>query len=198
MDSDNMRVTSPRRQWHTAGLPPVFYHTTFVDNAPLVIGERKVSANKGNSICQSRNGFVSLSDRISRGIVEFFGNVVFEFDALSLYEKNPSITPRDYGIAEDDVERYDELPFFENEWRAPMVVAFGLNDINKVLLIVSKDFQESTFEPIAALLEVAEISYCFLSERWLPDKINSDTARYFFRLENWTRFQDSLTSIPSF
>jgi hypothetical protein len=183
-----MQVVSQKRKWRNAGLPPVFYHATFVDNVPLIITERKLIANRGNSICRSKNGSASLSDRITKGIVEFFGNVVFEFDALSLYEKNPSIAPRDYGIAEDDIERYDELPFFENEWRAPKVVAFELNDINKVLLITSKDFQESVFEPLITLLENAKISYCFLAERWLPDKINSDTARYFFRLENWKRF----------
>jgi len=119
-----------RREWHNAGLPCVFYHTTFVENAPLITSERKIVANKGNSICRSKNGSVSLSDRITKGIVEFFGNVVFEFDALSLYQRNPLIAPRDYGIAEDDVERYDQLPFFENEWRAPTVVSFDLNDIN--------------------------------------------------------------------
>lgn len=188
---DMMRLTSLKRKWRNAGLPPVFYHTTFVDNAPLIISEQKVSANKANSICRSKNGSVSLSDRITKGIVEFFGNVVFEFDALSLYGKNPSIAPRDYAIAEDDIERYDELPFFENEWRIPKVVVFELNDINKVLLITSKDFQESVFEPVTALLEGAKISYCFLAERWLPDKINSDIARYFFRLENWKRFIDA-------
>ena len=193
-----MQLTSLKRKWHNAGLSPVFYHTTFVDNAPLIINERKLSANKGNSICQSRNCLLSLSDRITRGIIEFFGNVVFEFDALSLYEKNVSIAPRDYGIAEHDIESYDELPFFENEWRTPKAVVFELSDINKVLLITGKDFQESVFEPITTLLEVATISHCFLSERWLPDKINSDIARYFSRLENWSRFQYSSTSTSSF
>ena len=186
-----MQVASLKIKWRKAGLTPVFYHTTFIDNALLLIKDRKLSANRGNSICRSKNGSVSLSDRITKGIVEFFGNVVFEFDALSLYERNQSIAPRDYGIAEDDIERYDELPFFENEWRIPKVVAFELNDINKVLLITSKDFQESVFEPVTALLEGAKISYCFLSEKWLPDKINSDTARYFLRLENWKNFIDA-------
>ena len=187
-----MQLISLKRKWLNAGLSPVFYHTTFIYNAPLIISERNISVNKGNSICQSRDGFVSLSDRITRGIIEFFGNVVFEFNALSLYEKNLSIAPRDYGIAEDDIESYDELPFFENEWRTPKAVVFELSDINKVLLITSKDFQESVFERVTHLLEVATISHCFLSERWLPDKINSDTAQYFFRLENWNRFRDSL------
>lgn len=185
-----MQVASLKIKWRKAGLPPVFYHTTFIDNASLIITEQKISANKSNSICRSKNGSVSLSDRITKGIVEFFGNVVFEFDALSLYERNQSIAPRDYGIAEDDIERYDELPFFENEWRIPKVLAFKLNNINKVLLITSKDFREPIFEPVITFLQNARISYYFLSESWLPDKINSDAARYFLRLENWKRFID--------
>ena len=183
-----MQLSSLKREWRRAGLPPVLYHTTFVDNAPLIIRGRKLSANKGGSICQSRNGFVSLADRITQGLIEFFGNVVFEFDALSLYARSQLIAPRDYKIAEDDIERYDELPFFENEWTAPKLVAFELNDINKVLLITSQDFREPVFEPIIALLQDARISHCFLSEGWLPDKLNSDIARYFSRLGNWKRF----------
>jgi len=81
----------------------------------LILEEQRIIANKGNSICQSKNGFISLSDRITKGIVEFFGNVVFEFDAVSLYRRNNLIAPRDYGISEDDIAKYDELPFFENE-----------------------------------------------------------------------------------
>ncbi len=193
-----MQLTSLKRKWRNAGLPPVFYHTTFVDNAPLIISEQKVSANKDNSICRSKNISVSLSDRLTKGIVEFFGNVVFEFDALSLYQRNTLIAPRNYGVAEDDINRYDELPFFENEWRTPDVVDFDLNDINKVILITSKDFREPIFESITSLLEVATINHCFLSERWLPDNISSDTRRYFFRLENWSRFQNILISTASF
>jgi hypothetical protein len=71
------------------------------------------------------------------------------------------------------------------------VVVFDLNNINKVLLITSKDFRASIFESVITLLQDARISYCFLSERWLPDKINIDTARYFSRLENWKRFIDA-------
>ena len=188
-----MGFVSLKRKWRSARLPPVFYHTTFRDNVPFLIREQKLIANKGKSICQSRSGFVSLSDRVTQGIIEFFGNVVFEFDALFLYTKNGLIAPRDYQIAEDDIARYDELPLFENEWIVPNLVVFELNDIKKVSLITSKGFPESAFKPVTTLLESAEISYCFLSERWLPNKINTDIARYFFRLENWARFQSCLT-----
>jgi len=174
----------------------VFYHATCVDNATPIISERKVSANKGNSVCQSSNGFVSLSDRITRGIVEFFGNVIFEFDALSLYDQNPSLAPRDYAIAENDVERYDELPFFENEWCVPGTVTFGPEDINRVLFVTSKGRAEPGFQTIVDLLEHDGMAYLFVPERHLPDSINSDTARYFFRLENWSRFGESLGSHP--
>lgn len=176
-------------RWKKAKLPQVFYHTTFIDNAPLILEEQRIIANKGNSICQLKNGFISLSDRITKGIVEFFGNVVFEFDAVSLYRKNNLIAPRDYGISEDDIAKYDELPFFENEWIVPEELRFNLKDINKVLYITSKDFREPTFNDIVTFLHNKGIEYTFLSERWLPDNILSDTARYFFRMENWGEFK---------
>jgi hypothetical protein len=177
-----------RERWGKSNLPVAFYHTTFVENAPLILKEEKIIANKGNSICQSKNGSVYLSDKISKGIVEFFGNVVFEFDAVSLYRKNKLIVPRDYGILEDDIKRYDELPFFENEWVVPKELRFNMKDINRVLLITGKDFREPAFGDITTLLRNKEIEYTFLSERWLPDNILSDTARYFFRIENWVEF----------
>lgn len=176
-------------KWEKAKLPQVFYHTTFIDNAPLILEEQRVIANKGNSICQSKNGFISLSDRITKGIVEFFGNVVFEFDAVSLYRKNNLIAPRDYGISEDDIAKYDELPFFENEWIVPEELRFNLKDVNKVILITSKDFREAAFDDIITLLQSKRIEYTSLSERWLSDNILPDTARYFFRIEDWGKFK---------
>jgi hypothetical protein len=176
-------------KWKKAKLPQVFYHTTFIDNAPLILEEQRIIANKGNSICQSKNGFISLSDRITKGIVEFFGNVVFEFDAVSLYRKNNLIAPRDYGISEDDIAKYDELPFFENEWIVPEELRFNLKDINKVLLITSKDFREAAFDGLITLLQSKRIEYTSLSERWLSDNILPDTARYFFRIEDWGKFK---------
>lgn len=176
-------------KWEKVKLPQVFYHTTFIDNAALILEEQRIIANKGNSICQSKNGFISLSDRITKEIVEFFGNVVFEFDAVSLYRKNNLITPRDYGISEDDIAKYDELPFFENEWIVPEELRFNLKDVNKVLLITSKDFREAAFDDIITLLQSKGIEYTSLSERWLSDNILPDTARYFFRIENWGKFK---------
>jgi len=177
-----------KKKWKRLELPFAFYHTTFVENAPLILKEQKITANKGESICREKNGVVSLSDRITKGIIEFFGNVTFEFDALSLYEKNKSIVPRDYGISEDDIKRYDELPFFENEWVISKKLEFDLKDINKVLLITSRDFKKSTFENVIWILESKDIEYCLLSEKWLPDNILPDTTRYFFRIENWSEF----------
>lgn len=177
-----------KKKWRRAELPVVFYHTTFVENAPSILTEQKILAHKGNSICKTGDGFVSLSDRMTKGIVEFFGNVVFEFDAISLYWKNKSIAPRDYGISEDDIEKYDELPFFENEWIIQKELEFDLKDVNKVLLIKSRDFKESSFKEVVRILKNKGIEYCFLSERWLGDNIIPDITRYFFRIENWEKF----------
>lgn len=177
-----------KKTWERSGLPIAFYHTTFVENAPSILTQQKIIANKANSICQSKNGFISLSDRITKGIIEFFGNVVFEFDAISLYRKNKSIAPRDYGISEDAIEKYEELPFFENEWITQKELKFDLKDINKVLLIKSKDFKESSFKDVVRILKNKGIEYRFLSERWLADNIIPDITRYFFRIENWEKF----------
>lgn len=177
-----------RKRWKRLELPLVFYHTTFVENASLILKEQKIVANKGQSICKENNGVVSLSDRITKGIIEFFGNVVFEFDAVSLHRKNKMIAPRDYGISEDDIDKYDELPFSENEWIVPKKLEFDLEDINKVLLVMSRDFKESTFEDVVRVLKSKGIEYCFLSEKWLPDNVLSDTIAYFFRIENWKNF----------
>lgn len=188
--NDRSDLRTVRKRWKRLELPVVFYHTTFIENSIHILQGEKIIANKGYSICQSKNGFVSLSDRITRGIIEFFGNVTFEFDALSLYEKNKLIAPRDYGISEDNIKRYDELPFFENEWVVPEELRFELKDINNVLLITSKNFREPAFDVIITLLQSKKIEYTFLSERWLPDKILSDTGRYFFRIENWEKFKN--------
>jgi hypothetical protein len=64
-------------RWEKAKLPPVYYHTTFMENAILILIDQKITANKGKSICSEKNGLVSLSDRITKGVIEFFGNVVF-------------------------------------------------------------------------------------------------------------------------
>lgn len=181
------------KKWKRFGLPVAFYHTTFVENAPSILVEQKIIANKEDSICKEKNGFVSLSDRITKGIVEFFGNVVFEFDAVSLYKKNKLIAPRNYGISEDDIEKHDELPFFENEWIMPHKLEFEDKDINKVLLITSRDFKEYTFEGFVTRLKDRGIKYCFLSEKWLPNNILPDVTRYFFRIENWSKFGNEQT-----
>jgi hypothetical protein len=95
---------------------------------------------------------------------------------------------KDYLMDEDDTERYAEIPFDENEWIVPKVLTFEFKDINKVLLVKSRNFTEPAFKSVIAPLQNAKIAFCFLSERWLPDKIESDTVRYFTRLENWENF----------
>jgi hypothetical protein len=90
-----------REKWEKSKLTPMLYHTTFIANVPLIFKDRRIIANKGKSICNTGNGLVSLSDRITKGIIEFFGNVVFEFDAVSIYKKNKSITPKIYGSSND-------------------------------------------------------------------------------------------------
>jgi len=175
-------------RWKRLKLPVVFYHTTFSENISSIFKEQKIIANKGKSICKEKNGFVSLSDKITKGSIEYFGNVIFEFDAISLYFKNRTIAPRDYLISEADIDKYDELPFFENEWVIPNELEFDLNSINKVLLITSRNFKKSKFKDVVRILKSKGIEYCFLSERWLPDNIASDTMRYFIRIENWKKF----------
>lgn len=76
-----------KKSWEKSNLPVVFYHTTFEENVSLILKEQKIIANKGKSICKEKNGLVSLSDRITKGIVEFCGNVVFELDVISIYIK---------------------------------------------------------------------------------------------------------------
>jgi len=183
------KFTLLKKNWKKSNLPVVFYHTTFVENAPFIFKKQRIIANKGKSICKDKNGLVSLSDRITKGVVEFFGNLVLEFDAVSLYRKNKVIAPRVYGISEDDIEKYDELPFFENEWVIPKELGFDLNDINKVFLITSRDFKEPIFEDVVKILKSKDIEYCFLSEKWLVDNIAPDITRYFFRIENWNGFK---------
>jgi len=185
---DNLTLLNTK--WGKSNLPVVFYHTTFVENAPSILTKQKIIANKGQSICKENNRVVSLSDRVTKGIIEFFGSVILEFDAVSLYSKNKLIAPRDYGISEDDIDKYDELPFFENEWVALEELKFDLEDIRKVLLITSRDFKESAFEDVAKILKSKDIEYYFLSEKWLPDNITPDITRYFFRIENWNEFKE--------
>ena len=185
---DNLTLLNTK--WGKSNLPVVFYHTTFVENAPSILTKQKFIANKGQSICKENNRVVSLSDRVTKGIIEFFGSVILEFDAVSLYSKNKLIAPRDYGISEDDIDKYDELPFFENEWVALEELKFDLEDIRKVLLITSRDFKESAFEDVAKILKSKDIEYYFLSEKWLPDNITPDITRYFFRIENWNEFKE--------
>ncbi len=65
------KLTLLEKKWKRLELPFAFYHTTFVENAPLILKEQKIIANKGESICREKNGVVSLSDRITKGIIEF-------------------------------------------------------------------------------------------------------------------------------
>lgn len=183
------KLTLLKERWEKSNLPVVFYHTTFVENAPLIIKEKKIIANKGESICREKNGLVSLSDRITKGIVEFFGNVVLEFDAVSIYIKNRLIAPRNYGRS-NDIRKYDEVPLFENEWFIPKEVKFDLEDIRQVFLITNRNFKESAFKSVVKTLKSKGIEHSFLSERWLSDKIVTDMTNYLLRIRNWRRFKN--------
>lgn len=184
-------LSSLRENWKKAKLTPVLYHTTFVENAPLILEDRRIIANKGRSICKEKNGVISLSDRITKGIVEFFGNVVFEFDAVSIYRKNRLIIPKNYGRSRD-ISKYDEVPLFENEWTVPEELKFNSEDINKVLLIISKDFRELAYKGIIKTLTNNNIAYSFLSERWLRDNMVSDMTSYLLRIKGWNKFNKAI------
>lgn len=185
------KFTLLKKRWEKAHLPVVFYHTTFIENAPLILKEQKVIANKGESICKEKNGLVSLSDRITKGNIEFFGNVVFDLDAVSLYMKNELIAPRNYGSS-SDIGKYDERPLFENEWVIPKELKFDLADINKVLLITSRYFKESAFKDVVKALKSKGVEYIFLSERSLPDNIVTDMTSYLLRMRGWKKFNNLL------
>lgn len=174
-------------KWEKAKLPPVFYHTTFIKNTPLILNERKIIANKGESICKEKNGLVSLSDRITKGIVEFFGNVVFEFDAVSIYRKNELIAPKNYGSS-SDIRKYDEIPLFENEWVIPNELRFELVDIHRVIIVTSRSFKESAFKNVVKAIRSKGINYIYLSERQLSDNIVTDMTSYLLRIRGWDKF----------
>jgi len=182
---DNISLLTKR--WKSFRLPVVFYHTTSIENAPLILKEQEIIANKGNSICEEKNGLISLSDRITKGIVEFFGNVVFEFDAVSLYTKNKLTVPKKYGSS-SDIRKYDEVPLFENEWILPKEVKFDLEGVKKVLLITSRNFRESAFKDVVEALKSKGIEYIFLSETWLPDNTVTDMTSYLLRIRGWNKF----------
>ncbi|PIU67630.1 MAG: hypothetical protein COS84_04335 [Armatimonadetes bacterium CG07_land_8_20_14_0_80_40_9] len=176
-----------KKRWQKSNLPPVFYHTTFIESAPLILKEQKVVANKGKSICKEKNGMVSLSDRISKGNIEFFGNVVFEFYAISIYMKNKLIVPRNYGSS-SDISKYEEKPLFENEWVIPKGLKFDSADINEVLLITSRHLKESAFKNVVRVLKNKSIEHIFLSERTLPDNNVTDMTSYILRMRSWKKF----------
>lgn len=187
MKKEGARMDELALRWEKAKLPSVFYHTTFIENVPLILIDQKIIANKGESICREENRLVSLSDRITRGIVEFCGNVVFEFDAISIYIKNKLIVPKNYGSSQD-ISKYEEAPLFENEWISPKEIKFDLADINKVLLITSRHFKESTFNDVVSVLRNKSIKYIFFSERALSDNNISDMMSYISRMRNWKKF----------
>lgn len=181
------KLPSLEKRWKKSSLPMVFYHTTFVENVLPILKEQKIIANKGESICKAKNGLVSLSDRITKGIVEFFGDVVFKFDAVSLYRKNKLITPKNYGSS-SNIRKYDEVPLFENEWVMPKKLKFDIENIEEVLLITNKNFRESAFQDVVKALKSKGIECTFLSERWLSDNIVTDMTSYLLRIRSWKRF----------
>lgn len=185
------KFTLLKKRWEKSNLPPIFYHTTFVENVPLILKDQKIIANKGESICKDKNGLVFLSDRITKGIVEFFGNVVFEFDALPIYRKNRLIAPKNYGSS-SNIRKYDEVPLFENEWVIPKELKFDLADINEMLFIMSKNYRESAFKDIVEVLKNNGIEYIFLPERSLADNIVTDMTSYLLRMRGWKKLNNLL------
>jgi hypothetical protein len=185
------KFTLLKKRWEKSHLPVVFYHTTFIENAPLILKEQRIIANKGESICKEKNGLVSLSDRITKGNIEFFGNVVFEFDALSIYRKNRLIAPKNYGSS-SNIKKYDEIPLFENEWVIHKELKFDLADINEMLFIMSKNYREPAFKDIVEVLKNNGIEYIFLPERSLADNIVTDMTSYLLRMRGWGKFNNLL------
>jgi len=181
------KFTLLKKRWEKSNLPRVFYHTSSVENVLLILKEQKVIAYRGESICKEKNGLVSLLDRITKGILEFFGNVVFEFHAVSLYEKNRSLAPKNYGSS-SDTKKYEEAPLFENEWVMPKELKFELVDINKLILVTSRNFREAAFKNVVKALKSKGVNYIFLSEKWLPDNIVTDMTSYLFRIKGWNKF----------
>ncbi|MBC7265330.1 MAG: hypothetical protein H5T64_13405 [Chloroflexi bacterium] len=185
-------------KWHKAGLSPVFYHFTSPENVASILAECALIPNKGYSICRSGEEYVCLADRMTQGLFEFCGNVVFEFNAPSIFSKNSQIVPRDYGLSERDISLYDDFPFFEHEWVAPGSVRFALSDINRAFLLESREFKGPAFQEVQDALEAFKIPYCFVWAFSLPNNISSDTAKYFARLENWQKFQNSYCGVEHF
>lgn len=69
-----------------------------------------------------------------------------------------------------------------------MEVKFDLADINKVLLITSRNFKEAKFKDVVKAIKSKRIEYYFLSERWLSDNTVTDMTSYLLRTKNWRKF----------
>ena len=65
---------------------------------------------------------------------------------------------------------------------------FDLEDINEMLLVISRDFRKSAFKEVIELLKSKDIEYIFLSQRWLSDNIVTDMTSYLFRIRGWKKF----------
>jgi hypothetical protein len=88
------------------------------------------------------------------------------------------------------LKKYDEVPLFENEWVVQKELKFNLEDINKVILITSRDFRKSSFMNIVKTLRSKGIKYLFLSERWLSDNTVTDMTSYLIRIRSWKKFKN--------
>jgi len=186
-----MRVRTLRRHWNNCRLTPVFYHFTFPENVRSILADGALIPNKGYSICCNPEERVCLSDRMTQGLVEFCGNVIFEFSAVRTYEKNQFVAPRDYLVGEDDFARREEIPFFENEWGVPGWFRFDLGDVNGVWIVLEAGGEASmrSVTPVVRILEQRAVPYELIRLCQLPDSIANDTIRYFARLDRWKQFQ---------
>lgn len=61
-------------------------------------------------------------------------------------------------------------------------------NINKVLLITSKNFKEPAVKNVVKILKNKGIEYIFLSERWLSDNMVTSIASYLYRIRCWNKF----------
>jgi hypothetical protein len=108
---------------------------------------------------------------------------------VSIYGKNRLIAPKDYGSS-NDIGKYDEEPLSENEWVVPEELKFELADINKVILVTSRNFRTLAFKSVVKALKRRSINYVFLSETWLSDNIVTDMTSYLLRMRGWKKFNN--------
>ena len=133
------------------------YHTTSVRNLIAILKEKRLYP-KGERINGYDEETISFSDILSDYTV-FYGDVIIEFIAESLFKKN-NIYPYKYEVNENSKDFYD-MPFWEAEWRAKEV-SFDYNDINQICFLTPPLLTLSEF------LKENNIKYKQIEEKDLP------------------------------